>query len=319
MSLFTERLNFRPFEYPQAFEFWRSQINHPWAPDQIEVLADVQGYHVDFTDAEKHGINTVLKLFTTYEMHVEDYWNSVVYKWFPKHEIRMMASAFSAMESVHAVFYDKLNDALNLSNKSFYMSYLDNTDMKKRMDDVDSYLKVEKKEDLPKSLAAFAFVEGVILYSSFAFLLSFPKRNKLDSVSNGLAYSCRDEAIHASADCWLFNEVVDEFGVDRDEMLPFIKDMSDNFMKIEENIINEIFAKGRIQGITDKQLLNFVKSRANKMVKQMKFKNNLYKVDYNPVADWFYQDINAPEFSDFFFVNPSAYSHNWSFDNVNKW
>lgn len=319
MSLFKVRDNFRPFEYPQAHEFWRSQINHPWGPDQIEVSADVQGYHIDFTEAERHGINTVLKLFTTYEMNVEDYWISVVYKWFPKYEIRMMASAFASMESVHAVFYDKLNEALNLSSKEFYLSFLEDESMKKRMDTIGKYLEVKTKDDLAKSLATFAFVEGVILYSSFAFLLSFPKRNKLDGVSNGLAYSVRDEGIHSSADCWLFNELVDELKLDRGELWEFIKDISKEFIEVEKEIIKETFAKGRITGITELQLENFVKSRANKMVKQMKFKDNLYKVDYNPIADWFYEDINAPEFSDFFFVNPTSYSHNWSFGNVKKW
>ena len=61
-----ERSNFRPFEYEKAFDFGKAQSDHHWTHSQIEVDSDLMQYNTEFTDPEKHGINTVLKLFTKY-------------------------------------------------------------------------------------------------------------------------------------------------------------------------------------------------------------------------------------------------------------
>lgn len=313
--LLKARPNFRPFEYPQANKFMSEQIKHPWTPDQISVAGDVQNYHTTFTEAEQHGINTVLKLFTNYEVHVGDYWIDVIYKYFQPYEIRAMATTFAAMEGVHALFYDKLNDALNLSNKEFYLSFTKEPAMKRRMETIEKYLKVKTDRDLPLSLAAFAFVEGVVLYSSFAFLLSFDARSKLTNVATGLRYSVRDENLHAMADCWLFRKLLEEFKIKPSKLENKVKTMAKEFYELEAEIIENIFAKGNIEGISKEDLKIFVKSRINKKLQDLGF-SKLYDILENPVAEWFYKDINAREFTDFFHEEPSAYSHKWDFSNV---
>lgn len=317
------RLNFRPFEYDRAFEFAKAQNDHHWTHSQIEVDSDLMQYNTEFTEAEKHGINTVLKLFTTYETSVGDYWSDVVYRHFPKHEVRMMAQIFSAMECEHALFYDKLNEALGLSNEEFYTSFLKEPEMKKRMDFIGQQLARGKKncnKDIAISLATFSFIEGVVLYSSFAFLISFQKapKNKLKNVFTGLSYSVRDEALHADADSWLFNTFVEEYGLDRKELEKEIKKIARECYKAEEKIIDNIFAKGKIEGITDNQLKNFVKSRVNKKLRDIKIEP-IYEVTYNPVARWFYKKINQIEMTDFFDRNPTSYNNDWNFNKIKRW
>lgn len=318
-----ERLNFRPFEYEKAFEFAKAQNDHHWTHSQIEVDSDLMQYNTEFTEAEKHGINTVLKLFTTYETSVGDYWSDVVYRHFPKHEVRMMAQIFSAMECEHALFYDKLNEALGLSSEEFYTSFLKEPEMKKRMDFIGQQLARGKKnsnKDIAISLATFSFIEGVVLYSSFAFLISFQKapKNKLKNVFTGLSYSVRDEALHADADSWLFNTFVEEYSIDRKEIDKEIIKIAKECYKAEEKIIDNIFAKGKIEGITDTQLKNFVKSRVNKKLRDINI-SPIYEVSYNPVARWFYKKINQIEMTDFFDRNPTSYNNNWNFNKIKEW
>jgi ribonucleoside-diphosphate reductase beta chain len=317
------RLNFRPFEYNKAFEFSKSQNDHHWTHSQIEVDSDLMQYNTEFTEAEKHGINTVLKLFTTYETSVGDYWTDVVYRHFPKHEIRMMAQVFAAMEVEHALFYDRLNEALGLSTEDFYLSFLKEPEMKKRMDFIGKQLAKGKEDDnrsVAISLATFSFIEGVVLYSSFAFLMSFqnPPKNKLKNVFTGLSYSVRDEALHASADSWLFNTFVKEYGLRNKRLEDKIKKIANECYLAEENIIDNIFAKGKIEGITDTQLKNFVKSRVNKKLRDVGI-DPIYEVNYNPVARWFYRTINQVEMSDFFDRNPTSYNSDWNFGKIKKW
>jgi ribonucleotide reductase beta subunit family protein with ferritin-like domain len=280
-------------------------------------------YNTEFTESEKHGINTVLKLFTTYEVHVANYWLDVVYKHFPVPEIRMMAQTFAAIEAEHALFYDKLNDALKLSTKEFYLSFMDDPAMKQRMDFIEEQLMKGKNgtnRDLAISLATFSFIEGVVLYSSFAFLMSFqnPPKNKLKNVFTGLSYSVRDEALHADADSWLFNTFCEEYKIDKDDIKKDIMKIAREAYKVEEKIIDNIFAKGRIEGITDIQLKNFVQSRVNKKLRDIKY-DPIYEVTYNPVAKWFYKKINQVEWTDFFDRNPTAYTNNWNFSKIKGW
>jgi len=323
MSLLSGRGNFRPFEYPKAYEFLNAQDDHFWTHKQIEVNSDVTQYHTTFTDSEKHGINTVLKLFTTYEVHVANYWIDVVYKRFPHPEIRMMAQSFASMEAQHALFYDKLNDSLGLSTKEFYLSFLDDPAMASRMKMLSDYLEMGKEgnsEDLALSLAAFSFVEGVILYSSFAFLMSFqqPPKNKLTNVFTGLSYSVRDENIHSDADSWLFNCFIKEESIVLDTLATKINEMAQKSYEAESIIIDNIFSNGKIEGITDHQLKEFVKSRINKKLKDISLPP-LFEVKYNPISSWFYKSINAIEFTDFFSRSASAYTNRWNFGKIKGW
>lgn len=317
------RVNFRPFEYDKAYEFSSSQNDHHWTHNQIEVDSDLMQYNTEFTDAEKHGINTVLKLFTTYEISVGDYWTDVVYRHFPKHEVRMMAQVFSGMEVEHALFYDKLNTALGLSNADFYLSFLQEPEMKKRMDFIGKQLVRGKESDdksIAISLATFSFIEGVVLYSSFAFLMSFqnPPKNKLKNIFTGLSYSVRDEALHSSADSWLYNTFVEEYELNKESLEKKIIKIAEECYLAEEKIIDNIFAKGKIEGITDTQLKNFVKSRVNKKLRDINIPP-IYEVNYNPVGKWFYKKINQVEMTDFFDRNPTSYNNNWNFSKIRKW
>ena len=280
-------------------------------------------YNTEFTDAEKHGIQTVLKLFTTYEVHVADYWIDVVYRWFPKPEIRQMAQMFSAIEAEHALFYDRLNNALGLSTKEFYLSFLEDDAMKSRMEFIDGMLDKANSgnpKDIATSLAAFSFVEGVVLYSSFAFLMSFqrPPKNKLKNVFTGLSYSVRDEALHADADSWLCNTLMKEQGIDVSEIKDDIVAIAKTSYEVEEQIIDEIFSQGKIEGITDHQLKAFVKSRINKKLKDLGI-DPIYEVPYNPISSWFYRMINAVEMTDFFDRSPTSYTNNWNFGKIRGW
>lgn len=319
-----ERVNFRPFEYPRAYEFVKAQNNHHWTHSEIDVDSDLTQYHTEFTDAEKHGINTVLKLFTRYEIRVGNYWTDVIYNRFPNPEVQMMAQVMGAMEVEHALFYDKLNESLGLNDKEFHLSFLEDKNMKKRDKFIGKMLDKGRNgtdEELAVALATFTFVEGVVLYSSFAFLLSFQQQSKgkLKNVAGtGLAYSVRDEGLHADAGSWLFNTFVEEYKLDRVKLQKAIEKVARESYEIEKEIISNIFSKGTIEGITERQLKNFVKSRINKKLKDIGM-SQFEKVTYNPIAKWFYKAINSIEFSDFFNQNSSSYSNHWNFGKIQKW
>lgn len=309
MSLFAHRDEYRPYSHSKAEQFTDLQRKNFWDAKKIIIKGDIQEYKTTFNAGTQHAITTCLKLFTHYEVGVGDFWSRVIMKFYKPHELQAMASMFSCMElAVHAVFYDRLNSEMGLSNKEFYLSFLKDPNMTARMEVIKHYLKPKTKKDLILALAVFTAIEGVVLYSSFAFLMSFQSNgmNKLSNVVTGLRYSTRDEFLHAEATSWLFNDTIDELKLDRAEFQLAITTVYNTLVDQEDLIIDEMFSQGGIKHITADNLKTFVRSRANKKLEDMGYKP-IYEVGENPVADWFYDMINAQELTDFFHNESTSY------------
>lgn len=314
--LFQFREEYRPFEYPQAALFAEKQRAVYWSPEKIKVGLDVLNFETDFTAAEQHGILTTLKLFTKYEVFIGDYWIDIVYRHFPKHEIRQMASMFSALElTAHAPFYDKLNDALGLSTKQFHLAYKSDPHLHQRVQFLQKQLDSGVKKVTPYHIALIAMMEGVVLFSSFAFLMSFYSNggNRLSNIFTGLSYSWYDENLHALGGAWLFQEMIK--GENPSKYEKKILEQLDILIENEYEIIDNTFARGPIKGITAHQLKQFVNHRANFMLRSLGYEDQ-YDEDYNPIKAWFYNDSKALELTDFFHNDPSAYTIDWDFSSV---
>lgn len=288
--------------FPKAVEFAEKQLSVFWLPDEIKVEKDAHDILTNLSEAEKHGVFTVLKLFSLYELFVgRDYWTGRIMEMFPRPEIQRMASVFGMFElAVHQPFYDKINQALGLSTDEFYSSYLNDEALKSRMDFIKQW------ENSDYFLPMFSMMEGAVLYSSFAFLKHFQSqgKNKLLNIVRGINFSVRDENLHAEAGAWLYNE-----------SKPPVKEtvlyeIADNIFQHERAIIAKIFEKGKIEGITAHQLENFVQSRLNICLRNLGLAN-LFDVEYNPIADWFYKGINDFNFNDFFTGQGREYSRGW--------
>ena len=164
-------------ERKEPVEFATQQLNIFWLPEEIKVEKDVQDILTNFTEAEKHGAITTLKLFSIYETHAGDeYWGGRFKKIFDGAEFHRMAAVFAMFElGIHAPFYNKINELLHIDTPEFYMSYLDNPFLKGRVEHIGQI--IDDPDDLV-SLAGFSMVEGAILYSSFAFLKHYQSQGK---------------------------------------------------------------------------------------------------------------------------------------------
>jgi len=305
-------------DYPQAIEFRDKQASIFWPPEEVRVEKDVQDILVNMTEAERHATITVLKLFVKYELIIGDeFWSGFVMKKFPRPDIQSMASLFSAMElSVHAPFYAKLNEELKIATDDFYNSYKDDEVLAERIQVLEDIFK--RNDDL-YSLGAFTFAEGAILYSSFAFLKHFQSqgKNKLLNVVSGINFSARDEALHSEASGWLFQQLLKEkqdakqiSETECKTLQDEITSMAVTVYKHEQRIIEKLFEKGDIEGVSAKQLDYFVQSRINMCLRNMGYPN-LFEVTYNPIGEWFYKGINGYAMNDFFSSVGNQYERGW--------
>jgi ribonucleotide reductase beta subunit family protein with ferritin-like domain len=259
-----------------------------------------------------HGVVTVLKLFTLYETHVgNDYWLDFIRNKFRRPEIQRMASVFGMFElNVHAPFYNKINEVLNLNTEEFYNSYVKDKTLRGRMDWLDRQF---EGDDMLASLAVGSIVEGAVLYSNFAFLKHFQAegKNKLVNMAAGINFSVRDENLHSLAGAWLFNTLREESEqLDNKELDKKIYKTCGKIYEHEARIIDMIFEKGEIKGITDLQMKNFIQARLNLCLEQLRLAP-LYEVDYDPISKWFYKNINTPQLHDFFHKQGNSYNRDW--------
>lgn len=301
--------------YPEAVKFANEQLKVFWLPDEISVEKDIQDVLTNFTEAEKHAAIMTLKLFSIYETHVGDEWWSGRFKqMFHNADIHRMASVFSMFElAVHAPFYNKINELLNIDTPEFYLSYLDTPALCERVKYIGKM--VNHKNDAV-AIAAFSLIEGVILYSSFAFLKHYQSqgKNKLANVVRGINFSVRDENLHSLAGAWAFKLKTE--GLSEEELYLIEKDVRETAIQIYEHeleIIKLLFEKGKIDGITAHQIENFVQSRVNECLKNFGFSKQ-FEVTYNPIADYFYKGINDYQFNDFFAGVGREYNRNWNED-----
>lgn len=310
-------------DYPQAVQFAKEQAEIFWLPDEIEVEKDLHDMKTNFTEAEYHGVISTLKLFTIYELSVgNEYWQNYVSKVFPRPDIQRMAATFSFFElGVHAPFYNKINEVLGLDTDEFYTDYLNDDVLKNRMAWIGKRIsKIDTTYDKLKSVGIFSMIEGAILYSSFAFLKHFNNvgKNKLINVNAGINFSVNDETKHSQAGAWLFqtalNETIQDNEIsaeDIERLQAELEETAHIIFEHESVIIDKIFEKGAIKGISDTQLKNFVQSRLDICLKNLGYKR-IFRPTYNPIAEWFYKDVDSSVLHDFFYSQGNDYNRSWN-------
>ncbi len=309
MSKLTEPRHFyKPFEYQQAFEFYKNQHRAHWLADEVPLASDLNDWRLNLNESEKNLIGNILKSFAQTEVHVNDYWSGKISQWFPKPEIVAMAGSFGAFEAIHAEAYARLNDELGLD------------DFQAFMEDEASRNKIERLLETPSetlqekalALAIFsAFTEGVNLFSSFAILMSFQLRNLLKGTGQIVEWSVRDESLHSQAGCWLFRTLMQENPeLDTVEMRNNVIEACNLSVKLEFDFIDKAFEMGEIEGLNKDQLKNFIKARANDKMKELGY-NPVYN-DIDPALlkqmEWFGHLTSGKTHQDFFANRVTDYS-----------
>jgi ribonucleotide reductase beta subunit family protein with ferritin-like domain len=299
----------------QIEKFASDQLSIFWLPEEPKVEKDMQDILVNMTEPEKHGVITTLRLFSLYEVSANEYWTTRFRQMFPdKIEFLKMGSVFSMFElAVHLPFYKKLNELLYLDTEEFYQSYIRDNVLRERMEFIESI--IDSRNDL-LSLASFSMVEGAVLYSSFAFLKHFQSqgKNKLMNIVRGVNFSVRDESIHSVAGAYCYRLKLSESDLSETE-LQFLQDKikscAKQIFEHEARIVDMVFEKGKIEGITDVQMKNFVQSRINLCLRELGIEP-IFEITYNPISSWFYSGINGFSYNDFFSSIGNSYSRNWS-------
>jgi ribonucleoside-diphosphate reductase beta chain len=317
-SLFKERIEYKPFEYPVYYtEGWLKQAQAFWLHTEISMQGDIKDWNENLTSAEKNLVGNILLGFAQTECAVSDYWTGLVTKWFPKHEIKQMAMIFGSQETIHATAYSYLNETLGLDDfKGFMHEPTIANKFEFLLSTVSDYTHIDladssdARRDAAKSLAIFsAFAEGVSLYSSFAVLYSFQMRNMLKGIGQQMKWSVRDESLHSKMGCQLFRHMCEEYPELRESVQSQVEEAASLMVDMELKFIDKMFEMGDLENLKSENLKDFIKKRANEKLNELGYESIFhYNEDSSSELDWFYHLTGGHEHTDFFAIRPTSYS-----------
>jgi|TARA_R100000734_G_C3315332_1_gene107253 ribonucleoside-diphosphate reductase beta chain len=306
MSLLKERIYYKPFEYPWAFDAYDMQQKMHWLPSEVPLAEDVRDWNERLNKREKNLITQILKFFTQGDVDIAQAYLSNYIPKFKPPEIRMMLSAFATSEANHAHSYSLLNDTIGLPDKE-YQAFQEYKEMANKHD----YLFKDKGkgvEGLARELAVFsAFGEGLQLFASFIMLLNFQRYGKMKGMCQIVTWSIRDESHHVENMIKLFHALIDENRkVWNDNFKKTLYQICRDMVDLEDKFIDLAFEMGGVQGLEPKQVKQYIRHIADRRLLQLGLKPN-FKVKDNPLP-WLDWVLNGVEHTNFFENRATEYT-----------
>jgi ribonucleoside-diphosphate reductase beta chain len=305
-SMLKEREYYKPFEYPQFFEYFKLQQQAHWLPTEVPMADDLVDFKSKLTAQESNLIIQVLRFFTQGDMEVQNNYNTKLVQIFPKPEITMMLTAFAAMETVHVWAYSHLNDTLGLPEVE-YKAFREYEAMKNKYEYLQQF-STKTPKGIAKNLATFGgFMEGVSLFASFAILMNFPRRGLLKNVGQIITWSIRDESLHSEGICALFREFIKENpSIWTEEFKNELYKACDDMLKLEDNFIDTCFTLGPVEGLKPEEVKLHIRYVANKRLKDLNLEPQ-YEIQENPLP-WLNLMVNGKEHANFFETRATEYA-----------
>ena len=307
MSLFKDRLYYKPFDYEWAFESYDTMQKMHWLPSEVPLHEDIRDWNERLTKEEKNLINQILKFFTQGDVDIaKAYLDNYIPKFKPP-EVRMMLSSFATAEANHAHAYALLNDTIGEPELLDFKAFQEY----KEMADKHEYLFTDKGkgiQGLAREIACFsAFGEGLQLFASFVMLLNFQRYGRMKGMCQIVTWSIRDETHHVESMIKLFKTLVKENpNIWTEKFKASIYQTARDMVDLEDKFIDLAFSMGGIRGLSADEVKKYIRYIADRRLLQLSLKPN-YGVKDNPLG-WLDWVLNGVEHANFFENRATEYN-----------
>ena len=299
-NLLSERSNFKPFNYPWAYDAWLKHEQSHWLHTEVPMAEDVKDWKNKLTNEEKQFLTHIFRFFTQGDIDVAGGYVNNYLPYFPQPEVRMMLLGFSAREALHIAAYSHLIETLGLP-ESTYNQFLEYAEMREKHDYVlDISSTNGDKQSTATHIAVFsAFTEGMQLFSSFIMLLNFPRTGKMKGMGQIVTWSIVDETIHAENMIKLFREYIKENPeIWNDELKSKIYTIAEKMVMLEDKFIDLAFELGPMADLNAEDVKQYIRYITDRRLISLGLKG-IMKVKKNPLP-WVEEMINAPIHGNFF-------------------
>lgn len=313
MSIFTERKNYKPFEYsgitdPLINAMWAGH----WTHNEFNFLNDIQDYKTKLTAEEQGVVKRAILLTSQVEVAVKSYWSSIG-KLLPKPEIADMGAVFGGVEVVHSKAYAEILSKLGLEEQ--FEDLFTEPVIVGRVNYLTKYINKIYKNDhknICYSLVLFTlFTEYTALFSQFYTILGFNRfRGVLKDVANVVQYTSKEENLHAEGGIALLNQIRAEHPELFDaEFIQKIQDEVLEAYKAESDLIDWILEGYENEFLSARILKGYVQIRLNDALEKIGMEK-AFEIDpaVREETLWMEEEVYASALTDFFHKKPIDYS-----------
>lgn len=313
MSIFDNRVNYKPFEYGQITD---PLINAMWAGhwthNEFSFESDVQDFNTRLTDEEKNIIKRTVLIISQVEVAVKSYWSNIG-KLLPKPEIAEMGSVFGGVEVIHSKAYSEILSVLGFNDD--FQGLLSEGVVQNRVNYLQKYNEKNYENDkkqIAYSLALFSlFTENLSLFSQFYVILGFNRfKNIFKDISNVVQYTSKEENLHAEGGIALLTQIRKENDeiFDQDFIEKIIEE-ANVALNAEKSIISWILQGYENEFLSEDILITYVKKRMNESFEKL---NINYQFEYDVYlaeqTSWMDEEVYASALTDFFYKKPIDYT-----------
>jgi len=305
MSLLDAKATYKPFDYPWAFEAWQTQQRLHWLPEEVPLADDVRDWGQKLTESERNLLTQIFRFFTQADVEVNNCYMKHYSQVFEPTEVQMMLAAFSNTETIHIAAYSHLLDTIGMPEIE-YSAFLHYKEMKDKYDYMQQF-GVKTPRDIALTLAVFGgFTEGLQLFASFAMLLNFPRFNKMKGMGQIVAWSARDETLHADSVIRLFRTFIREYPEANVGLEGELRHALRTIVEHEDAFIDLSFSLGAIQGLEAEDVKQYIRYIGDWRLSQLGYDAE-YGVARNPLP-WMDEMLNGLEHANFFENRATEYS-----------
>lgn len=249
---------YKPFEYPWAFEAYKTQQQFHWSPEEVPLADDIKDFRNVLTEGQRKLISRLFRFFTQADSDVAGGYCGLLLPTFKPPEIRMMLSSFAAMEAVHQDAYSLILETLGFPDDE-YTKFMEHKEMLEKHEYLQNF-KVDSPEEIARTLAVYSgFTEGVQLFGTFAVLLNFPRHNLMKNKGQIISWSVRDESLHVQSNSKLFRTHIQENPhIWKDDLKYEIYSACEKVVQLERAFIDLCFEDVKIPGITPEEVKAYV-------------------------------------------------------------
>lgn len=293
--IFQERVNLKPYEYPELLEYVDAIRHSYWLHTEFSFTSDVQDFKINVSPEERNALQNTMLAIAQVEVAVKTFWGDV-YKKLPKPEIGSVGQTFAESEVRHMDAYSHLLEILGLN--ADFERIKDIPVMNDRVNYLSKAVRNARSEDnreYAQSILLFSlFIEHVSLFSQFLIIMSFNKhRNIFKGISNVVEATSKEEQIHG-----LFG--IDLINIIKEEHPEWFDDAHNNMVKracieayeSEAQVIDWIFEQGELDFMPKNVINEFIKNRFNNSLEAIGLEK-VFETDEKLLeqTDWFDDEI----------------------------
>lgn len=268
-------LNWDDVRFSWAFPKYKRMLGNFWTPFEINMGQDIKQFP-QLTADEQESFLKIIGLLALLDSIQSDYASKVA-DYITDSSINALMIILAQQEVVHNHSYSYVLSSLVPKAKQDEVFEYWRTDekLRARNDFVTNGYKAFSEdasvENFLKSIVYDVILEGLFFYSGFAFFYNLARNQKMVASSTMINYINRDEQLHVGLFEKIFKEVLNENPELRTpELEKFVLETFREAARLEiewaESVIGEKF-----DGITMKDLKNYIEYMANKRCNQIGF------------------------------------------------